>query len=372
MTIISIKARTVRCVGLWCAMILAPLSVVAQDPGAVEGRVVHTDDGSPVPEVVVSVQGLWMSSPTDQQGRFALPEVPAGARTLVLSWAGYLPQTYDVEVAAGQTVTLEMTVAPTPIPLGELRVVGASRQPERVVDAPAAVNIVNPVNVRDGALTSQIPQSLKSLTGVDVAQSGVQDFNISTRGFNSMVNRRVLVLQDGRDLATPALANQEWSALSVPLDDFERIEMVRGPGSALYGANAFSGVLNLISPTARQTRGTKVALGGGELGTRRADGRFAAVTSDLRLGFRVNAGYYSSESWDRSRTELDYLDSEYGSTIDTGEHPPQTPFPGFELKPLRGQTKEGMVGTPGASTGTADAIENAYGSARLDYYFEDG
>ena len=85
--------------------------------------------------------------------------------------------------------------------------------------------------------------ALQSVPGVDVVQSGVNDFNVNARGFNSSLNRRVLVLQDGRDLAIAFLGSQEWNGMTQPLEDLGKVEMVRGPGSALYGANAFSGVV---------------------------------------------------------------------------------------------------------------------------------
>ena len=128
---------------------------------------------------------------------------------------------------------------------------GASRAPERIVEAPAAISVVEPRLLENNTITGQIPMALKETPGVDLVQSGVNDFNVNTRGFNSSLNRRMLVLQDGRDLAIAFLGSQEWNTLSVPLEELGRIEVVRGPGSALYGANAFSGVIALTTPTAR-------------------------------------------------------------------------------------------------------------------------
>ena len=107
------------------------------------------------------------------------------------------------------------------------------------------------------SITGQAPVALQSVPGVDVVQSGVNDFNVNARGFNSSLNRRVLVLQDGRDLAIAFLGSQEWNGLTQPLEDLGKVEMVRGPGSALYGANAFSGVVNITTPTAREVIGTE-------------------------------------------------------------------------------------------------------------------
>ena len=150
------------------------------------------------------------------------------------------------------------------------------------------------------AITGQAPLALQAVPGVDVVQSGVNDFNVNARGFNSSLNRRVLVLQDGRDLAIAFLGSQEWNGLTQPLEDLGKVEMVRGPGSALYGANAFSGVLNITTPDgARGARHQADAARGGELETFRADVRHAGVLADGRFGYRVNGGYNRSDTWTR-------------------------------------------------------------------------
>ena len=147
--------------------------------------------------------------------------------------------------------------------------------------------------------------ALQSVPGVDIVQSGVNDFNVNARGFNSTLNRRVLTLQDGRDLAIAFLGSQEWNGLTQPLDELGKVEMVRGPGSALYGANAFSGVINITTPEAREVLGNKFTIAGGELESFRADGRHASLLADGRIGLRLNGGYNQSDTWSRSRTLTD-------------------------------------------------------------------
>jgi iron complex outermembrane receptor protein len=207
--------------------------------------------------------------------------------------------------------------------------------------------------------------ALKETPGVDLVQSGVNDFNVNTRGFNSSLNRRMLVLQDGRDLAIAFLGSQEWNTLSVPLEELGRIEVVRGPGSALYGANAFSGVIALTTPTAREIVGTKLTIGGGELESIRGDLSHAGVTGNGRFGYRVNGGYYRSDTFTRSRTLAD------GSSLAT-EYAPATDQPvgtAREARPLSGQTLDPVTRAP---LGDRDDLQNIYGSARLDYYAPGG
>ena len=345
---------------------------MAQGVGEVRGTVSRQDDRSPLQGVTVQLKGTGLQTVSGRQGQYRLTNVPAGRQTLVARWIGFRATEVQVDVAAGSSVTLDLSLESVPVPLSDIIVTTASRAPERLVEAPAAINLVDPSVTRDLSSTAQVPRALASLPGVDVTQSGVNDFNVNSRGFNSSLNRRILVLQDGRDMAIPFLGSQEWSALSLPLEDLGRLEMIRGPGSALYGANAYSGVLNITTPMAREVVGTKLSLAGGELSTMRGDFRTANVFGDGRFGYRLNVGYYSSDTWTRSRTNLGDLSQEYSEAVDTTEFPVNTPNPGFELRPLNGQTKAGPFGLPGEATGERDDIQSIYGTARFDYYSPSG
>ncbi len=348
------------------ALLISAFPAIVSAQGTVQGTLTRADDGTALSGVTVTVRGTRINTVTDRSGQYALSNVPAGPQTIVIRWVGYRPHEVDLTVTAGGTHTLSAALEARPIQLSEVVVEGASRAPERLVEAPAAVAVVDIPSARALSVTGQAPRAVASLPGADVVQSGVNDYNVNTRGFNSSLNRRILVLQDGRDLAIAFLGSQEWNALSLPLEDMGRIELVRGPGSALYGANAFSGVLSITTPTAREVVGTKLSLAGGELSTVRGDLRHAGVTPNNRFGYRVNAGYYRSNSWTRSRTNVGDLETEYADATDESVN---TPAPGFELAQLSGQAK---ASTPGAATGDPDHLQNIYGSARLDYYAADG
>jgi outer membrane receptor protein involved in Fe transport len=354
-----------------CAVMLGwtpPAMAQGGASGTVSGTVTRRADGSRLSGASVSVQGTGISAFSGTDGRFTLQRVPAGSRTLLFRTLGYRPHTVAVEVTAGANQTVDVGLEAQAITLGEVVVEAPSRAPERVVEAPAAVAVVDQALARANSVTGQLPLALATTPGVDVVQSGVHDFNVNPRGFNSSLNRRVLVLQDGRDLALALLGAQEWNALSVPLEDMGRLEMVRGPGSALYGANAFSGVLDITTPTAREVVGTKLTLAGGELSTARGDLRHAGLMSEGRLGYRVNVGYSRSDTWTRSRTRLDGGDflAEYAAATNQAVN---RPAPGFELRPLNGQTRDAATG---AATGERDPLEALYGTLRVDWYADNG
>ncbi len=347
-------------VALWAA------SAAAQDVGSVSGTVTRSGEGSPISGVTVSIRALNLTTVTSPSGRFVLQRVQAGTHTVTFRWPGFSPRDLEVVVTAGQTANADVALEATPIALGEIVVSGASRIPERAVEAPAAISTIEPQVLDNVSITGQIGIAVSTLPGVDVTQSGVNDFNINARGFNSTLNRRVLVLQDGRDLAIAFLGAQEWNGLSVPLEDFERVEMVRGPGSALYGANAFSGVLAISTPAARQIAGTKVTLGGGELESFRGDLRHAGVLGEGRFGYRANFGYSRNDTYSRSRTNPGSLAAEYAEAT---TEPVVPPTPGFELRPLNGQSVAGP-GQP--AVGDRQPLQTIFGSGRFDYYADNG
>jgi outer membrane receptor protein involved in Fe transport len=351
-----------------CAVLLLTLCpgvAIAQETGSVTGSVTRAGEGSALSSVSVTVQATGQSTVTGADGKYTLRRVPAGPQTIVFRWLGYRPNQVDVTVSANSTVTADASMEQVTIALTEIVVEGASRAPERIVEAPAAISVVPREVLQNTSITGQAPAALQTVPGVDVVQSGVNDFNVNARGFNSSLNRRMLVLQDGRDLAIAFLGSQEWNGMTQPLEDLGKVEVVRGPGSALYGANAFSGVVNITTPTAREVVGTKVTLAGGELETFRGDVRHASVFANDRLGFRINAGYNRSDTYSRSRTLADgtSLQREYADATD---QPVQLTR---EVRPLFGQSEDAVTGAP---LGDRDPLKNAYGSGRLDYYLDNG
>ena len=355
--------------GLACCTLVLSLLIIphrsarAQETGTVTGTVTRVEGGE-LASVSVTVAGTGQSTVTGTDGKYTLRRVPAGPQTVVFRWLGYRPTEVQVTVEPGATVTADATLEAVTISLGEIVVEGASRAPERITEAPAAISVVPQDVLQNAAVTAQAPLALQTIPGVDITQSGVNDFNVNARGFNSTLNRRVLVLQDGRDLAIAFLGSQEWAGLTQSLEDLGKVEMVRGPGSALYGANAFSGVVNITTPTAREILGSRLTLSGGELESFRADGRHASVFADGRLGIRLNGGYNRSDTYSRSRTRLDgtSLQDEYDPATDE-------PVPANrEVLPLNGQTTDAQ----GNPVGDREPLQNIYGAGRADYYLDNG
>lgn len=146
--------------------------------------------------------------------------------------------------------------------LMDIEVTSVSKRPEKRFDAAAAIFVITRDDIRRWGVTN-IPDALRMVPGLHVARIDANKWAITSRGFNSRFANKLLVLMDGRSVYTPLFAGVYWDALETPLDDIERIEVIRGPGGTLWGANAVNGVINIITRNSSETRGTLLSGGAG-------------------------------------------------------------------------------------------------------------
>ena len=282
-------------------VLLVAVPLTAEEAtGRIEGRVLR-DDGTGVAGVGVELAGRADIALTTDEGRFELVDVAPGRHSLTFTLGRYPAAVETVELSAGETVTLEVTVDWPVSYFDTLTVSSMSRRPERIVEAPAAMSLLPAAEIAREAASGQLPKLLEFTTGAELTQGGLYDFNFNVRGFNDPFNRRVLALVDGRDVSMPSLGSQEWLAVGFPLDDLESVELVRGPGSALYGTDAFNGVLDMVTRSPKTSQGGRLRLTGGELATRRVDLRYADRLGDGWYT-KVLAGYQESDDFYRPRT----------------------------------------------------------------------
>ncbi len=137
-----------------------------------------------------------------------------------------------------------------------------SRRPESRALASSAVYVITQEDIRRAGVTT-IPDALRLAPGVQVARQTANTWAIGVRGFASSLTRSVLVLMDGRSVYTPLFAGTYWNVQDTAMDDIERIEVIRGPGGTLWGANAVNGVINIVTKSAKDTQGALVSGGGG-------------------------------------------------------------------------------------------------------------
>jgi iron complex outermembrane recepter protein len=150
----------------------------------------------------------------------------------------------------------------SPEQLISAEVISVSKKAEPVAQAPAAIYVITHEDISRTGVTS-IPDALRMAPGVDVAQGDSNSWAINIRGFNKGLANQLLVMVDGRTLYNPLFAGTYWELQNMPLEDIERIEVIRGPGGTLWGANAVNGVINIITKKAQDTQGKLVSVAAG-------------------------------------------------------------------------------------------------------------
>jgi len=177
--------------------------------------------------------------------------------------------------------------------LMNVEVTSVSKKEQKLSQVAAAVYVITQEDIRHSGATN-IPDLLRMVPGLDVAQINANTWAISSRGFNSEFANKLLVLIDGRTVYTPLFGGANWDTFDVPLEDIDRIEVIRGPGGTIWGANAVNGVINVITKKTEDTLGGLVTTGGGtaaqEFGTVQYGGKIQQDTS-----YRIFAKYLNGD-----------------------------------------------------------------------------
>jgi len=201
----------------------------------------------------------------------------------ILAQAGSFPATAAEARRDLASLTIEQ--------LADVEVVTASRKNEKRSDVPAAVFVITGEELRRAGCT-RLVEALRLAPGVDVARISSNQWATGVRGFTSRLSRAMLVLIDGRSVYTPLYAGVYWEVQDVLLEDVDRIEVVRGPGGSLWGANAVNGIVNVITKRADRTRGllTDATLGSETNGAAVRFGARAGAAGSYRVYGKVHDG----------------------------------------------------------------------------------
>src|SRR5438093_3529420 len=138
--------------------------------------------------------------------------------------------------------------------LTKIEVTSVSKHKEKLADAPAAIFVITQEDIRRSGVTT-IADALRLAPGLEVARVASHDWAITSRGFNELYANKLLVLIDGRSVYTPLFSGVYWDVQDTLLEDIDRIEVIRGPGATLWGANAVNGVINITTKSAKETIG---------------------------------------------------------------------------------------------------------------------
>jgi len=279
-------------------VLVAP--VQAQGPATLTGTVVDARDGAPLigANVVlrdVETGEVEQGATTDVDGNFEVARVEPGKHVVEIRFIGYKERQITVTLEAGESRDLDVELQLESESL-ETVVVSASRQREKILDAPASITVLQPEQVRREITTSSV-EALRSAPGVDMAQTGVDRREVALRGFNEAYSSSIHVLTDYREASVPALGVNAYSVMpSIPID-LSRVEVVRGPGSALYGPGVDSGVIHFFTKDPFQNPGTAASVSGGSRSFFNTQIRQAGVIGE-DVGYKVTAQVSRANEWE--------------------------------------------------------------------------
>jgi outer membrane receptor protein involved in Fe transport len=221
--------------------------------------------------------------------------------------------------------------------------VTASRNEESISDAPVSISVIGQKQIETSP-ADNYADLLRGLPGLNVVQTSARDIGIRSRGSSGVAEHRQLTLLDGRSIYLDFYGVVLWDFLPVNMDEIKQIEVLRGPGSALWGPNALSGVINLRTKSPRELKGGLITVAVGERGTREVSVRWAQAFD--RFSYKASTSYFEQNSWKRDDTLPD------GSPLPAGY--------GFEDKGTR-QPKADLRFDWGAESGPLWSYKLGYG-----------
>ena len=216
--------------------------IFAQGTITISG-VVRDDSKHALPGATVSVPGTSVGTTTDSLGKYSI-QVPKDAKTLVISYIGYDNKEYPIKADKGD-YTVNTDMASSDISLNQV-VVSVSKRKEKLLDAPASITVIGQEKLETNVVTTPVDE-LKGTAGVDIMRTGLISSNVVVRGFNDIFSGSVLNVVDDRIGSVPSLRINAYQLVPTSSLDYEKIEVIRGPASALYGPNASGGVIAITT-----------------------------------------------------------------------------------------------------------------------------
>jgi iron complex outermembrane receptor protein len=310
---------------------LGALPVLAQ--GGISGRVTGSASqgiqGARV-QALGSAGEIVASVLTREDGSYRMINLAAGTYTVSATRIGYGMQRREgVAVPGSGMVTVDIAMTEVVTELNPV-VTTASRRPEKALDAPASIAVIDVRDIQERTSVT-VADHLKGLAGVDVSQTGVGQSNIVARGFNNAFSGSILTLQDYRFAGVPSLRVNVPILFTTSNEDIERVEVLLGPASALYGPNSANGVMHVITKSPFSSQGTTLTIDGGERSLLRGSFRTAGLFTP-RVGYKLSGEFLTANDWS-SETARDTLGNRItrtsgGTIYDPGEpdvFPPEAP-----------------------------------------------
>jgi iron complex outermembrane receptor protein len=231
-------------------------------------------------------------------GNYRITGLAEGTYVVAATRIGFQAKRVDgVTVSGSGAVTVNVAMTEITTRLNEVvTTVTRGATPEKILDAPASISVVNAEQITNVPAVT-IADYLKTTPGLSVSTGGMMQSNIVSRGFNNAFSGSMLVLQDYRFAGVPSLRVNVPALFTGTGDDIERIEVLNGPASALYGPNSANGVLNIITKSPFDSKGTTISVDGGGNAMLQGNFRTAGVFGDNKWGYKVSGTYFTATDW---------------------------------------------------------------------------
>jgi outer membrane receptor protein involved in Fe transport len=344
----------------------------------VSGTVVD-DTGAGVPGATVELAGtagrhFTTSGPG---GLYTFSNVASGRYTVTVSLVGFSRAVSDGITAAGESVTVPPVTVKV-ANLSETVVVSATKSGMALVDAPATMSVLTNADIMT-APSQNYGDLLRNVPGLNVVQLSARDVNLSTRQATSTLSKSELVVLDGRSVYLDFFDVVLWDLLPANMSDIKQIEVIRGPASAVWGAAALTGVINIITKSPREATGEEATFTGGFMsrdagstagmrpgGIFGANATFAAAPN-ATWSYRVSGGYFQSDAFPRPTGTIPVIADPRipGATVGGAAYPvfanPSTSQPKFEARVDQELGRNGRLTYEGGVAGTQGVIHTGLG-----------
>tara|TARA_B100000676_G_scaffold306919_1_gene364164 strand:- start:12283 stop:16620 length:4338 start_codon:yes stop_codon:yes gene_type:complete len=266
----------------------------------IRGKVYDENNGSPLIGANVYLDNTSLGGSTNVDGQYIITDIPNNSSyTITVKYLGYKQFTQEINLFDKELIDLDISLSPSNIKVKGAEIVGSTKTiNDKITNSPATKELISSERIQVEASTN-LGSYLKGLKGVDYTASGMDSYSISVRGFNSSFSSRLLTLTDGRVANIPALRVVSYNTIPQSQDDIEKMEVILGPATALYGANAHSGVVNIVSKPPASSEGFSLHVSGtnDDRSLRKINGRYAKKMND-NLSFKISGSYLNAYEWE--------------------------------------------------------------------------
>lgn len=293
--------RRLLTIALLCSAVL-PLTAAKlfAQTGILSGKVTDAVNSKPLANAQVQLQltgGSSYGAVSGEDGMYRAVNLPAGVYTVTVRLLGHMPRTYPgTRITDGATTTLDVLMTAQIVQLNQTVVTASRNKPEKALDAPAMISVITSEKIEEKPAIT-VTDHLRATAGIDISKGGIAQSNVVARGFNNAFSGAMLMLQDYRFAGVPSLRVNVPFLMTGTNEDIDRIEVLLGPASALYGPNSGNGVLHVITKSPFASKGTTVSLDGGERSVLRTGLRHAGVVG-TKFGYKLSGEYMRGKDWE--------------------------------------------------------------------------